>query len=504
MADLSQLNVNNNDYNLKDAAARNGIQSTQVVSGNPLTLTDCAPINAESLVVEFEPKQDLHGQSAPWVGGAGKNKVNATGTHENVSNDNGIYTLTSAPSSNTYFVIQRITLNPGNYILNGGFSQVFRVYLTINDVSYVSDSQSDVPFTITETTTTNFYCVMTTQAVVGSVIKPMIRLASETDPTFAPYENICPITGYTGVEVGDVGFNQWDEEWEVGGIIYATGLNNDYVSDRIRSKNFIPCFPSREYYAKSTNGYTIYCYDVDKNFISRLAEPRQSPFDRAFSTPQNAAFLKIGFEAAYGTSYKNDTCINLSKTTGTPKNGDYAPYQFTSASIQFGQTVYGGKSDFVEGGTDNEWTLVDFGDLTWTNYKTGGYSTEDLKSYIKKPTSTAVVADCISECYKTMPANATLQNGEMSVDTSGTVYVVNTDYPSSASDFKTAMTGLKICYKKATADTLATPETPLPMLKGTNNLTTNGTTISLGYQPDNVIGELKGMIQDLWDYVLTH
>ena len=48
------------------------ISGAHSASGNPLTLTDAAPINAESLVVELEPKQDLHGYDFPWVGGAGK------------------------------------------------------------------------------------------------------------------------------------------------------------------------------------------------------------------------------------------------------------------------------------------------------------------------------------------------------------------------------------------------------------------------------------------------
>jgi hypothetical protein len=32
-------------------------------------------------------------------------------------------------------------------------------------------------------------------------MKPMIRLASITDASYAPYSNICPITGWTGCEV---------------------------------------------------------------------------------------------------------------------------------------------------------------------------------------------------------------------------------------------------------------------------------------------------------------
>ena len=227
------------------------------------------------------------------------------------------------------------------------------------------------------------------------------------------------------------------------------------------------------------------------------------------AAPVNAKALTVTLEPKQTGSGdpSPDNVRPISGYTGcvvTTADAATDPTITNSATIQFGQTVYGGSVDFTDGGIDDEWVLVDFGDLTWINYKTGGYSTEGLKSYIKKPTSTAVVADCISECYKIMPANATLRNGEMSVDTSGTVYVVNTDYPSSASDFKTAMTGLKICYEKATPDTISTQPTDLKLLKGTNNISVDGNAvIDITYQPNNVLGQILAESEAYADSVVT-
>ena len=46
------------------------------------------------------------------------------------------------------------------------------------------------------------------------------------------------------------GFNQWDEEWEVGSIASSTGQNADN-NTTIRSKNYNPCIPNTTYYFKS-------------------------------------------------------------------------------------------------------------------------------------------------------------------------------------------------------------------------------------------------------------
>ena len=322
-------------------------------------------------------------------------------------------------------------------------------------------------------------------------LEPIQEGSGDPSPT-----NVRPITGYTECEVKGVGKNLLDPSniFETGKYINSSGGFND--SQNYNTYKF-ELEPNQYVISKYDNSTAIFqivfslaCFDTNDTLISNTlhySEHQSSTYRKniAFEYPQNAAYVLISLRIS---SYD----IQLEQgSTAT----QYEPYRSSNATIQFGQTVYGGKSNFTDGGTDDGWTLVDFGDLTWTNYKTGGYSTEDLKIYIKKPTSTAVIADCISECYKTMPANATLQNGEMSVDTSGTVYVVNTDYPSSASDFKTAMTGLKICYGKATPDTISTPPTDLKLLQGTNNITTNGTTINLGYQPDNVIGEVKVEIE---------
>ena len=191
--------------------------ATDSVSGDVVSFPDGASnIPVKSFVGSIVPVQDLNGQSAPYPAGGGKNKLNATGTHENVTLANGVYTLNTVPSSGVQFTIGTIDLPMGNYLLNGGRSNNFRCYISVDGTNYVSNSATDTPFTVATAGTYTVYGVITTGATVNAKLSPMIRLATESDATFAPYSNICPISGWSGAEIYRRGINLWDEQWELG------------------------------------------------------------------------------------------------------------------------------------------------------------------------------------------------------------------------------------------------------------------------------------------------
>lgn len=119
------------------------------------------------------------------------------------------------------------------------------------------------------------------------------------------------------------GFNQWDEEWEVGGIDRQTG-NNTTRNDCFRTKNYIKIIKGLQYYIRNiryndyTNLYILY-YDANKNFLAS---------SDAIATSQNISINNsaeyIRFYMYYATVYNNDICINISSPA---KNGTYEPYE---------------------------------------------------------------------------------------------------------------------------------------------------------------------------------
>ena len=146
--------------------------------------------------------------------------------------------------------------------------------------------------------------------------------------TVEEFERRCPkgmLMDYNEGEVihfnGDiksVGFNQWDEEWEVGGINTSNGKNNA-ETDKIRGKNFIRVTPSSEYYCKSPIASRIFFYDSNKNYISNDYLSANS----SFTILDNAYYIRFRIASDYGTTYNHDICINLSDPD---KNGTYEPY----------------------------------------------------------------------------------------------------------------------------------------------------------------------------------
>ena len=115
-----------------------------------------------------------------------------------------------------------------------------------------------------------------------------------------------------------VGFNQWDEEWELGAISASTGQNTT-SDNRIRSKNYIRVFPQTQYYFKSSNSFRVFYYTATKEFISA---PNTTAGNYLFTTPAGAYYMR--FILVTDTFIQNDVCINLSWTGY--RNGEYEPY----------------------------------------------------------------------------------------------------------------------------------------------------------------------------------
>lgn len=128
----------------------------------------------------------------------------------------------------------------------------------------------------------------------------------------------------------EVGFNQWDEEWEVGGISPQTG-ENSVNNNLIRSKNICKCLPNTQYYVGNNVGF-VYWYDADGKYI------RYGYDSASHISPSNANGFRIQLMGAYGTTYKNDVCINISDPS---KNGTYEPYKKHSYPLDSSLTLRG-------------------------------------------------------------------------------------------------------------------------------------------------------------------
>ena len=122
-----------------------------------------------------------------------------------------------------------------------------------------------------------------------------------------------------------VGFNQWDEEWEVGYYYRAQDGVKIHSSRDITStnKNAIKVFPETQYMLKPTAAESgaifIVFFDAQNQYIGYASV---NATGGVFTTPANARYAHFNISTTF-IDAGNKVCINLSNSA---LNGQYKPY----------------------------------------------------------------------------------------------------------------------------------------------------------------------------------
>lgn len=484
-------------------------------SGNPVTINDALQGKALGVNTTLEPIQDLHGYDHPWAGGNGKNiaecvKEDSTTTSGATTftryADGTVRVVKSGSDTGTrftnYLYRQNELLIPKEVplIVSGGSTGNALVRVCYNagsgTVTAATAGDEEVEFTIPSTAISTWVRIITAwddyDKDFDVTLYPMVRLASETDPTFEPYSNVCPITGRTQVDVNRKGHNIWDEEWELGGIDIATGVP-DTTTNKIRSKNFIGCLPETSYYVHfgGDGSITVYFYDNNDNYISRVSATR-----RDISTPSNAYKMKFACSTGYGTTYNNDISINYPAAFT-----EYELYAGQSVTVQLGQTVYGGTLNVTTGELTVDKAMVDLGTLTWQTRSTGSAS-KVLSSSLPNPykTSYSDPREWKSEAYiEYEPSNAPILIQQIETTPIGLHslrQVANTSTIIYAIVPKDTNPTGKLVYELATPQTIQLTPAQVSLLTGTNIITTNADDLSVMYYATGK-GDVEGSLSFL-------
>lgn len=262
------------------------------------------------------------------------------------------------------------------------------------------------------------------------------------------------------------GFNQWNEEWE---NCYWDEGNQGTKKPNARSlgcKDYIPVLPGKDYYIASLSGGVFYIlfYDEGKNLIS-YRYPVQD-----FTTPTNCRYITFYSYNSYGTTYKNDICVNLSDPN---RNGEYEPYWSAKTALGLssikvkdsngnilelnGLASAGGVYDEIVGKKlTDRFVRLDLGRATWAH---SGLSNANRDVYItpwpseaKPPASTSTVANMIcpiftvvSEDVRWVPGNIGYinSNGSLGITVSRGSYAT-------VADFQSAMSGVMVYIERTT------------------------------------------------------
>ena len=183
---------------------------TDTASGSIASFSDGSDIvPAESVVVSIEPVQDLHGYDHPWPAGGGVNKFNPSDLRTSKAIFGGSQVgqpaaLSGSSATDTYVNIAYLTVGIWtiSYAMNG------TPLSTNRRLGYICDSDGIVLqrgiTTWVSTATTSQIRVTVAGYLWASFDKNTINLQIESGSSaspYAPYSNICPISGWTRANV---------------------------------------------------------------------------------------------------------------------------------------------------------------------------------------------------------------------------------------------------------------------------------------------------------------
>ena len=458
---ISQIKLPDNKvYDIKDNQP--AVKDMPDTPCDIATFTDGASLPMPTLKVGIEPIQDLHGYDHPWSGGAGKNKLdydNSIKATSRIEFNYGTTLKANTPYTFSYYGNDNVTIlcyqhGTDTRIFSSGYVKTYTYTPTEDMLVDISFYRS--PSLIIEE---NLF-----QLEIGS-----------TATAFAPYSNICPISGHTEANVSVCGVNVWDEEWELG-YIDSQG-NNTPNAGNIRSKNFTQIEPNTRYYLKS--GYTtvVYCpiffYDANKVFLSANL---QQVWNTVITTPSNARYIRFYMNSAYGNVYNNDISINYPST-----DTEYHAYNGQTYKVEFKDgsnplTVYGGTLDVVSGELTVDRASVDMGDLPqpWGYVSNGNrFTNGSLASLIKLPLTDGIVVEAITSQLKVLSLNdlkVSSNDALFAVGDTGTISVRYTSCGTDTETIKTTLTGVQLVYELATPLTIQLTPTQVKSLLGVNNI----------------------------------
>ena len=403
---IDEVNSNLSDYETANDALVNKIESVGTASGSIATFSDGSDnIPMKSLVAEIAPVQDLHGYDAPWVGGAGKNKlpmtvegIKAVNTYhswsgnsttinnvtitietDSVGNVTGIRFNGTASADITFNLATNINIPNGSYKWsNDQIVNVSNLWLSLTNpnVAITLSTQKEVNITVSNDSIGSAYIYASSGNVFNNIVfKPMIRLASVSDTTFAPYSNICPISGWDEANVTRCGKN-----------LSKTQTNNSVLCSVKKGVTYTLSYEGNvgANIKKNTNSGEVVIWGPQLP-LTFIADEDFNLFLNAWSANISNIQVEVGNQA----------------TT-------YEPYNGSTYTIDLDGTRYGGTLDVVSGVLTVDRAYVDLGDL---NYILGGGGLVFYSSIPSRKTGTIQI---ISDSYKYIgnASDSTVRDGD--------------------------------------------------------------------------------------------
>lgn len=432
----------------------------------------------------LEPVQDLHGYDAPWPAGGGKNLVFA-------EDRSGIITQTT--------IVNNFSLPTGTYTMSADLADANQIGVALRIIvnstpsattsfsTTTSPSRESKTFTVNDTDVLRLAVVGMTAGYNGSVSKVQIE-AGSTATSYAPYSNICPITGWTGAEITRDGKN-----------LSPTKSGSSDANGRLLVSD-IGTIIEGQTYTVSLKALGV----NSKEVRVQIGSNNQSAFNaNTFVVGQRAS--RTFTASASGTLRLNTNSTAFSASTdvvddiqlelGSPATA-YEPFVGTTHDISWSDeagTVYGGTLAYLGG---NSWRLtatyakdVYDGTESWTAQSGYGFYHENDTIQRMLDYSGAILCDKLKTFYAYIDPGYIAADAGISAFRSAAEYLgQNWVYAkgggaTTAAEFKAwlALNPITLVYLLATPVTYDLTGEELQALIGTNNIfsDTGTTTITV-------------------------
>ena len=226
----------------------------KTVTGLPkpiVTITDGGNnLAVQSLKSSILPVQSLNGYEYPWAGGAGVNiypecAISGTFGGEITITQSGCkYTLTGTTTAYRQAIsTDTIDLTAGTYTLKIFFSGTATndIYVQLRSTdgvtTYGSNISNNGVFTLSSDTTVKPRIAISQNVVTNQTISVMLVSGSTAPSTFSPWENLCPITGWTQANVWDDpvrgGSIEWNQLLQNGNFASTSDWTNQSAENKV-------------------------------------------------------------------------------------------------------------------------------------------------------------------------------------------------------------------------------------------------------------------------------
>lgn len=462
----------------------NSLWVTDTASGAIASFPDGAnDIPVKDLTVAIEPVQDLHGQSSPYPAGGGVNKCYDAASHLFPRGDG----LTIVENADTFTAYAKVSKNTDCVFscatspyrtIAFGFESVPAVGVTCHQLAYTTLTSTSYKFNSGAYEYVGFYYGATGHENTNVMIEEGSSASS-----YAPYSNICPISGWTGANVVRCGKNLVDPTKLAQGFINASGAVVSTATNRVVLDDYI-CVKDISNIVCSNSAnlqYVVFGYDINKSPVygSNWKNPAEAVDTSAYS------WIKLTFREANNADITPSDVTDLMVVHGSTAS-TYTPYSGTAYPISWqteAGTVYGGSDEIVSGALEVTRDIVDLGNLNWTYNSTYNFFAVTLTTASKTNNS------ILSSRYKAFPsfsdliADTTTIGIYLSTGSGQSLYVRDTAY-TDPTVFKTAMSGTKLCYYLEEPQTYQLTSQELKTLLGQNNIWADTGDTTVEYRAD--------------------